>query len=150
MKQDKYPLINNIISTIKILLNRSEKLDSKLYYFDVVDIINNNFKINDKLIKEVINLILETSEMNIDDFIDDINIYIRRSRNRYDYINNINDVVNFFEIRIKTTYRLLTEPINYLFSWTLTNKGYDYYKDLNQKIYNKIGLSDMLLNLTKE
>jgi hypothetical protein len=89
----------------------------------------NSIERHDDVINDVINLILNTTSLTIQQLIDEIN------KSKFYgclYIKNEDDLISY--IKGKSTLDLLLRPIDCLLYWNGTTKGHDFYSKANQII----------------
>lgn len=140
-----YHHLNNYEQIVKCFIIRNLKDDNaKKEVEDVIDNINKTIPITNELIDDIINLILDNSDLTEKKLINDVNSYIEyiekttwcRSYTLYKKISNHTDLVNYIKHRI-TLFTLLTRPIAFLFNWSSTIRGVCYYERLSKRI-NKL------------
>lgn len=106
---------------------------------DIVGMISNTnkyFKLDKYIVNDLIDLIIYYGEIDIETLIYDYNLSNKkRIKSKGELINDILDVYNVWQ--------MLTTPINYLFIWIGTTKGFDFYSNLNQIIIRNLKLQNL-------
>jgi hypothetical protein len=115
------------------------------------DTINHNMNVDDA-INDVIDMILKEGDLDINEFIMDVNTYIKCINNeyvRYLDVRERQDLIIFFKKRMKNT-MIFKRPLYELFTWSETINGYDFYQKLDEKIKLKLKKTFNIFNYISE
>ena len=105
-------------------------------YINKFAIIGDN---KNKLISDVINLICETGDISIQNFIDDLN----HSRNCERKIKNLEGLIYHISRKLSNM-NLVTQPLLHLMCWSYTIRGDKFYRKLNEQLNNKLRIMKLI------
>lgn len=156
-----YNNLTTLNNSLKTFLQRWMKESSHNNRLDIIrflrmeryirDTINYNINVDDA-INDVIDMILKEGDLDINEFIMDVNTYIKCINNEYvSYcdVRERQDLIKFFKKRMKNT-MIFKRPLYELFTWSETINGYDFYQNLDEKIKLKLKKMFNIFNYINE
>ena len=155
--KEKYPFLRDLEIDILRFVSRYRKtIKDEITNVDVV--IENyieKLSIPDELYLDIINLICnDDNHLTKNDLLDEIK-YIK-GQNIFNFYNkiNINDslsvernLIDYFKIKMDV-YTLITSPVIFMFSWTRTMKGNEFYFKLSNKVETQLRINMFVENLS--
>lgn len=132
----KYKHLNELYKAITPFVLRLKKEYHKARKIDAIPYIN-ELQLSDEIINEIIQLIKDEGKMTLKEIISDINISIKENNwwreEQVKCVRNKSQLINYIKTHFKN-YVILTKPVDCLFNWDVSKKGFVFYAELERNI----------------
>lgn len=154
LSKDIDKLIIRLVKEEKYEKNNIDENDSlSKKYFEVcsfqtklINIIN-KIKIDDGIINEIIEIIIKEGCCTQYHIIKDINNDMKRNKiNKFKIKNDRQELIEHFKNNLSTI-NIISSPLLYLFDWSHTKNGRNFYSQLNSKVNIEL---DNILQIRKK